>query len=426
MTDVQPLQPPSGVQRGERLTARVGQGLPKSARISLYLLGGFALFSLVRVIAGAPSLTSGTTFIATVAAASPILLAGLGGLFSERSGIVNIGLEGMMVFGTWFGGWAGWHYGPWAALAFGVFGGMLGGLIHAIATVTFGVNQIVSGIAINLIAPGVTRFMSSQVFAGQGDGSITQSPSMGSPIGHFTVPGVSTFLDWLNKREWFLISDLAGVLVGFTKAMAWSTLIAWLLIPISFYVLWRTAFGLRLRSAGEKPAATDSLGVSVYKMRYLGVLISGALAGLGGAWLAVDIRAYNQDQVAGRGFQGLAALIFGNWRPSGIGAGAGLFAFGQSLTFTSNTAVLALFLLAAVAFTGVAVYLTVKRKVPQAIGLLVIGILSFVYYQITSQVDSRIVYVTPYVITLLVLAFASQRLRPPAAEGVAWFKGESG
>ena len=248
---------------------------------------------------------------------------------------------------------------------------------------------------------------------------------MSSAIGHFTIPGVSTFLDWLNKREWFLVSDLSGALLGFTKGMAWSTLIAWLMIPISFYLLWRTAFGLRLRSAGEKPSATDSLGVSVYKMRYAGVAISGALAGLGGAWLAIDIRAYNQDQVAGRGFQGLAALIFGNWRPAGVGAGAGLFAFGQSLTFTNNKAVLALFLLAALAFTGVAVYLTVRRKLPQALGLFIIGVLAFLYYQATSQVDSRIVYITPYVITLLVLAFASQRLRPPAAEGLPWFKGQT-
>ena len=97
----------------------------------------------------------------------------------------------------------------------------------------------------------------------------------------------------------------------------------WLLIPISAYLLWRTPFGLRLRSIGEKPVAADSLGVPVYRIRYIGVTISGALAGLGGAWLAIDVRAYNQDQIAGRGFQGLAALIFGNWRPAGLAAGAG-------------------------------------------------------------------------------------------------------
>ena len=130
-------------------------------------------------------------------------------------------------------------------------------------------------------------------------------------------------------------------------------------------MLWRTPFGLRLRSIGEKPSAADSLGVAVYRMKYIGVTISGVLAGLGGAWLAIDIRAYNQDQVAGRGFQGLAALIFGNWRPAGIGAGAGLFAFAQSLTQRIGTKpVQALFLLAALVAVGVAVALFARRRAP--------------------------------------------------------------
>ena len=139
----------------------------------------------------------------------------------------------------------------------------------------------------------------------------------------------------------------------------------------------------------------------------------------------IDIGAYNQDQVAGRGFQGLAAAIFGNWRPVGVGAGASLFAYAQSLTFANNAAVRALFLLVTLVFAAVAVVLTARRKMPQAAGMLAIGILSFIYYQATSKVDSRIVYVTPYVVTLLVLAFASQRLRPPAAEGLPWFKGQT-
>ncbi len=199
-----------------------------------------------------------------------------------------------------------------------------------------------AGIAINLLAPGVTRFLSSQIFADAGDGSITQSPRMTATIGRFTVPflaGGSLFgwqtpdiLGWLDDKRWFLISDIAGLGRGFTASLAFTTILALVLLPVSAYVLWRTPFGLRLRSIGEKPSAADSLGVAVYRMKYIGVTISGALAGLGGAWLAIDIRAYNQDQVAGRGFQGLAALIFGNWRPAGIGAGAGLFAFAQSLT----------------------------------------------------------------------------------------------
>jgi simple sugar transport system permease protein len=383
------------------------------------------LLSLVRVLGDAPGLTSGTTFIAAVGLASPILLAGLGGLYSERSGIVNIGLEGMMVMGTWFAGWAGWQYGPWWALLFGAFGGMLAGVVHAVATVTFGVDQIVSGIAINLIAPGVARFLSSEIFAGNADGTITQSPTMTQGIGRFSVPGLSTFFTWLNDQEWFFISDVAGLLEGFTKNMQWSTFVAWILLPISAYFLWRTALGLRLRSSGEKPSAADSLGVSVYRMRYLGVLISGALAGLGGAWLALEVRAYNQGQTAGRGFQGLAAMIFGNWRPGGLAAGAGLFSYVQTITFGSEESIRALFLVAALAFAAITVVLLVRRKVPQSIGLAFLSFLTFLYFNAVSKVDNQIVYITPYVVTLLVLTFASQRLRPPAAEGRPWFKGQS-
>ena len=196
-------------------------------------------------------------------------------------------------------------------------------------------------------------------------------------------------------------------------------------MPFSAYVLWRTPFGLRLRSIGEKPSAADSLGVAVYRMKYIGVTISGMLAGLGGAWLAIDIRAYNQDQVAGRGFQGLAALIFGNWRPAGIGAGAGLFAFAQSLTQRiGSEPVRALFLLGALIAGGIAISLFYRRRAPQAVGALIMGALSLIYYLAAEEVDTRLVFITPYLVTLLVLAFASQHLRPPAAEGKPWRKGD--
>jgi ABC-type uncharacterized transport system permease subunit len=419
-------EPPS---RSERQAARASAELFKNRWVRFALLATLlmAIFSLVRVITDEPKLTDGNTFILAVGLASPILLAGLGGLYSERAGIVNIGLEGMMIMGTWFAGWAGWQYGPWQALIFGAFGGAIAGLVHAVATVTFGVDQIVSGIAINLIAPGVTRFLSSQIFVGNADGSLTQSPTITEKLGTFSIPGLSTFFVWLNEREWFFISDVAGLLVGFTTDMSYSTLIAWLLLPISAYALWRTAFGLRLRSAGEKPSAADSLGVSVYRFRYLGVLIGGALAGLGGAWLVIDIGAYNQGQTAGRGFQGLAAMIFGNWRPSGLGAGAGLFSYSQaiSLNTSSNELVLALFLFAAIVFAGVAIVLTMRRKIPQGIGLLIVAVLTWLYYRSTDEVNNQIVFITPYVVTLLVLTFASQRLRPPAAEGRPWFKGQT-
>ncbi len=428
--------PPAGGLNGAFGRTRGAlDGSPPYVRPLLITFGGLAVLSLVRILAGAPEMTAGNTFIAAIAAMSPIVFAALGGLFSERVGVVNIGLEGMMILGTWFAGWAGWHWGPWAAVVAGAFGGALGGLLLALVTVTFGVDQIVAGIAINLLAPGITRFLSSELFVNRADGSITQSPAMTGRVGRFTFPflaGGPLFgwktpdpLGWLDKRRWFLISDVAALGRGFTTGLAFTTILALVMLPVSGYVLWRTPFGLRLRSIGEKPSAAESLGVAVYKIKYIGVTIGGALAGLGGAWLAIDVRSYNQDQTAGRGFQGLAALIFGNWRPAGIGAGAGVFAFAESLTQRTGTApVRALFLLATLVALGMAILLFTRRRVSQAIGVLVLAALAYVYYLSTTKINNQIVYITPYLVTLLVLTFASQHLRPPAAEGRPWRKGD--
>jgi simple sugar transport system permease protein len=372
-----------------------------------------------------------------VAASASILLAGLGGLYSERVGIVNIGLEGMMIFGTWFAGWAGYQWGPWAAFIWGGIGGALGGLLHAIATVTFGVDHIVSGFAIDILAPGVCRFLSSVLFVGVKDGSITQSPTMKGTMGSFTVPFISGGtlfgwktpdpLGWLNRQEWFFISDLAGLLKGFTTNLAWDTLIALLLIPFTAYFLWRTALGLRMRSIGEKPDAAYSLGVPVYRLKYAGVIISGFLAGLGGAWLAIDVKAYNQGQTAGRGYQGLAALIFGNWRPLGVFGGAGVFAYAQALTQQVTTApVLALFIVAAVVFAALGIRQLWKRRLWSGVIALAVVPFTIIYYNGATTVNNQLVYITPYLVTLVVLAFASQRLRPPAADGKRWRKGQIG
>jgi ABC-type uncharacterized transport system permease subunit len=392
------------------------------------------VLSACRLIADAPDMTTGATFAAAIAASAPILLAGLGGLYSERAGIVNIGLEGMMILGTWFAGWAGYQWGPWAALVGGGVGGLLGGLLHGLATITFGVDHIVSGFAINIIAPGLCRFLSSELFVGRADGTVTQSPSFTSSIGRVTLPFVSggSFfgwttpdpLGWIDDKRWFFVSDVAGLLKGFTTDMAWSTVIALALIPFTAYLVWRTPFGLRLRSCGEKPGAADSLGVPVYRVRYAAVAISGFLAGLGGAWLVVDIGAYNQGQTAGRGFQGLAALIFGNWRPLGVFGGSGLFAYAGSLTQQIGTApVLALLLVAALVFAALGVRLLTKRRLVGGVAALAVVPLCLWYYTVTDTVDTRLVYVTPYVVVLVVLAFSSQRLRPPAAAGRPWRKG---
>lgn len=412
-----------------RLWSRLSSMRPASRALVASAVGLLAL-SLTRVVAGAGDLTSGNTLIATMATAAPIIAVALGGLYSERSGIANIGLEGMMVLGTWFAAFAGWHWGPWAALVGGALGGLIGGLLHALATVTFGVDQIVSGVAINFIAPGVARFLSSEIFVGKGanhEGTISSSPSITDPMGRFRVPGLAGWLRTIDNKRWFFVSDLAGLLRAFVDQMAWSTLIILLLIPITIYVLWRTPFGLRLRSIGEKPSAAESLGVGVYRMKYISLSISGALAGLGGAWLVVNVRQYNEGQTAGRGFLGLAALIFGNWQPIGVALGALLFSYGISLQQAVGTKpIKALYLFIAGAFFALCLFMVFGRRSKRvALGLAVSAAGLLIYYINTKTVASQIVYVTPYIIVLVVITFASKRSRPPAAVGVPWRRGES-
>ena len=291
-----------------------------------------------------------------------------------------------------------------------------------------------SGVAINVAAPGVTRFLSSEVFVGHGDGSISNSPTMHGTIGQVSLPFLSGGkllgwttpdpLGWLDRKRWFLVSDLAGLLHGLTYRMAWSTLLAVVLVPVTAYVLWRTRFGLRLRSVGEKPSAADSLGVPVYRMKYIAVLISGGLAGLGGACLAVDVRRYSERQAAGRGFIGLAALVFGNYRPFGVAAGAALFSYVQSLTQRVGTKpVLALVLVGVAGFAFFASRQFVNKKPISGVVVSLVAVLLIIYYAGTDQVNSQFVYMAPYIVTLIVLSFASQRLRPPAADGKPWRKG---
>ncbi len=282
-----------------------------------------AVLSVTRLATGADDLTSSGTAGAALRLAIPIMLAGLGGLWSERVGVVNIGLEGMMVLGTWCAAYGALQYGPWAGVVAGILGGALGGLVHALATVTFGVDHIVSGVAINLLGPGVARFLSSLIFTGSEGGGVTQSPQVPQP-GTFTVPLLSSGLRALENRDIFLVSDAAGVLGGLVTNVSWVTVLAVVLIPASTYALWRTRFGLRLRSCGENPYAAESLGVNVYLYKYIGVVMSGALAGLGGAFLSmVASNYYREGQTGGRGFIGLAAMIFGNWRPERPGRGRG-------------------------------------------------------------------------------------------------------
>jgi ABC-type uncharacterized transport system permease subunit len=389
-------------------------------RLVALLVGMLGLISAIRMFTGANDLTSSGTLSAAIGLAIPIGLAGLGGLWSERSGVVNIGLEGMMILGTWGAGWGGTVYGPWQGLLIGIAFGALGGFVHAIATVTFAVDQIVSGVAINLLGLGVTQYLSAVAFKGQ----ITQSPQIPS-LPTFTVPGVASLMSKIEQHHWFLVSDIAGLIRAVTFQMPWVTPLVFALLPITWFILWRTSFGLRLRSCGEAPYAAESLGVNVYRYKYIAVVVSGALAGLGGAFLAtVEAGIYREGQTAGQGFIGLAAMIFGNWRPMGLAAGASLFGYTDAMQLRSTDAVHALLLVLAVLLILFAAWSFYRKQRGQAIAAAVIGAILGVWYFTTNDLPSQVPYMTPYLATLLVLSLASQRLRMPAADGIPYRRGQ--
>lgn len=447
------------------VTEKVAVTKPVNGRRRLrwphYLLiasGLLVLLSLVRVIDDADPVTSSGTVSAALRLAVPIFLAGLGGLWSERSGIINIGLEGMMILGTWTGAWAGYQWGPWIGVLFGILGGALGGLVHAIATVSFGVDHIVSGVAINILGLGLTQFLAGLIFAtGKArelGGGPRQSPPV-DPIMTLTLPVLSggkiggwQSPDWLGSLEehhWFLVSDIAGILRGLTNGMSLLTLVALLLVPLSFVILWRTPFGLRVRSCGEDPYAAESLGVNVYRMKYAAVTISGAFSGLAGAFLVTVAAPLFQDgQTNGRGFIGLAAMIFGNWRPGGLTAGSLLFGYTDAMNVRGGgEAVHALLLFVAILLIGVAVWQAVRagRLRPAAItdaarrevrnaylgsALALVSAVGLVaWFLLSERVPGELVSFTPHLTTLLVLALASQRLRMPAANGQIYRRGEA-
>jgi len=229
----------------------------------------------------------------TIRLATPLLLAALGGLFSERAGVINIALEGLMLAGA-FTSAAVTHYAgdPWIGLLAGIGAGMFVASIHAVACIRFDSNQVVTGTAINILMLGVPTLLSGALF--QSTGSTPQIPRDN------LMPNVPIVL-------------------------------AFAMVPAVWYVLYRTPFGLRLRAAGENPEATDTAGVSVARIRYAGVLLSGAFAALGGAYLAIGQSSlFTRNMTAGRGFIALAALIFGKWRPVQTMLACLLFGFAEA------------------------------------------------------------------------------------------------
>jgi ABC-type uncharacterized transport system permease subunit len=407
--------------------------LPAWARYAGYATIGIFVLALVESFesGGVGRLTSVPASQAMLRWSVPILLAGLGGLYAERAGVVNIGLEGMMILGTWFGAWGALEWGPWGGVILGLVGGAFGGLLHAIATVSFGVDHIISGVAINILAPGVARFLSSEVF-----GNPTQSPDVAG-VGKISIPilaggdffGLETpdVLGNIDERGIFFASDIAGFTRGLISDLSLFTVLALALVPITGYIVWKTRFGLRLRIAGENPQAGESLGVNIIRQKYIGVIISGALAGLGGAFIAMELAGFFQEgQTTGRGFIGLAALIFGNWKPGGVLAAALLFGypFGISLRDLDGQSTHALLLVVALGLAGVAAWAHIKDKPRDATMAAGLSVGMIIWYLLSDTAPSWLPNTMPFAIVVIVLIFASQRLRMPAADGLVYRKGE--
>ena len=304
----------------------------------------------------------GATFAQGLRYFTIIYLAGLGGLFSERSGIVNIGLEGIMIVGTVMGAWGTIEMGPAAGLLIGAGAGLVFSLLHAVATVTFRVDHIVSGVVINLIAVGLARFLSTVFF-----GQATQSDPGIPDFGTIDIPLLASLPLGLGRA----FQDMSPV-------VPLAFLIA---IPV-LLVLNRTRFGLRLRSAGENPDAARTLGVRIAPLRYSGVALSGALAGLAGAFLAIEINGlFREGQTQGLGFIALAALILGNWSPLRLMVGSLLFGVAQAIPLRLNDA------------------------------------------PVISLLPEEFIRMIPYVVTIIAIAGFVGRVTPPQAAGKAYEAG---
>jgi simple sugar transport system permease protein len=392
------------------------------ARITLLIAGIFFILALVENLTGATDITSPGTSGATLRFAIPLLMAGLGGLWAERAGVINIGLEGMMIVGTWTAAWFGYLHGPLMGFVAAAIFGLASGFFHAILTVKIGIDQAVSGLAINLIAAGGARYLSGVFFPPVG-GDRTVSPPVDS-FPTFTIPVIAPILEKIDAQNIFFISNLAGILHGLTKDVSLVTIALLLLVPLTSWILWRSKFGLRMRFSGENPMAAESLGINVYRIRYIAISVSGMLASLGGAYLAlVASSVYREGQTAGRGFIGLATVIFGNWKPGGVFAGSILFGFTDALRVRQSESVMSLIMVAGIVALVLSIFYSINRRWKPG---LISGSLALVAWWIHQRVDvipQEFVTVFPNFATLIVLTFLAQRLTPPAMAGMPYRRG---
>src|SRR6476620_2543218 len=282
----------------------------------------------------------------TIRLSTPLILAALGGLFSERSGVINIALEGMMLAGALTAAAVTYASGsPYVGLVGGIMAGMLIAAIHAVACIRYQADQVVTGTAINILMLGMPAFLSGAFFLSSG--STPQIPK-------------EHLIPWIP------------------------IVIAFAMVPLSWYVLYKTPFGLRLRSVGENPEAADAAGVPVARMRYAGVLISGVLAGIGGAYLSIGQSSlFTRNMTSGRGFIALAALIFGKWRPFQTLLACLLFGFTEAVSIQMQGVV----------------------KLPSG-----------------DDIPVQFIQMVPYILTIVVLAGFIGSSRPPRALGIPYQK----
>ena len=281
---------------------------------------------------------------------TPLVFAGIGGMFSERSGVVNIGLEGMMLMGAFFGVYGADVTGSWeGGLLFAMLAGGLMAFVHAIFAIHLRADQIVGGTAVNFLALGITGYFFFQLYHGEN-----------IPVGISTIPDVHIpFVEDMH----FL-----GPAIGNLNLMVW---LSFVLVVFSYVVVFKTPLGLRIRACGEHPRAADTVGISVYGIRYGAVVFSGVLAALGGAYLSIGFGggSFNDNMTAGRGFIALAAMIFGNWRPFGTFYAALLFGFSTALAYrlpVYSDSAATLFQVLPYVLTLVAVAGVIGRTVPPA------------------------------------------------------------
>lgn len=304
---------------------------------------------------------------------APILLACLGGLYSERSGVFDIGIEGKMLFSAFAAGAVAWHTGSaWLGLAAAVGIGVLFSLLHGYASITQRGNQIISGVAINFLAAGLTALL-GKAWYGQGG----KTPQLGNDARFtaLTLPGADAVKD---------VPFLGPLYSGIVSGHSILVYVAFFAVPFTWWVLFRTRFGLRLRAVGENPAAVDTAGISVVWLRYAGVTICGVFAGLAGAYLAIAQSAnFAPNMSAGTGFIALAALIFAKWHPVGALGATALFGFLQALAIPLQGA-----------------------QIP---GL-------------GWQVPVQAITASPYILTVILLAGFIGKAIPPRAGGVAYVK----